>query len=1122
LSQNQRFFETISAEQKLSHGEVHSILCDSQGFMWFGTQNGLNRWDGYKMLTFHNIPDDSLSLSYNTVRALFEDSQGNLWVGTSGGGLNCFNRDNNTFERFDYNPKNKNGIANKNVYSIFEDSQHNLWIGTYGGGLQLFDYKTKTFTTYKHSYTKLNSIVGNSIRSIAEDSSSNLWIACDGDGISSFNLKTKKFTSYSHDANNKNSLCSNATLSIFVDSDSSIYIGTWLGGISVFNPKKNEFKTIKHIPQNENSLSSNEVFSIFKDENNLLWFSTRKGVDVYNKEKKTFQHNRSNEFNNNSITNDFITYITKDNTGGIWVATGGGGVCKTNVKGYNFGLIRRNPLVNNTLMSQNVQCFASSKNNKLWIGTSKGVQLYDSANCIFEEIDLQIKDFPKEYFVKSIVEDKNGDLWIGTEGLGLIYYSPLTHTSIQYSFVLEKNSLTNNSIICMKYDSVKHEIWIGTYGGGLDKFIIEKKEFENYPINAFVEIENVVNDIELISPNEILVATISNGLMVLNTDFKIFQSYGVNKIEKEKFGKISAIDIYKSDSLNLWIAAAEGIYNYNNNILNYYKFPSNYNGVVASSIQIDDSSRLWISSSQGLFLFNTKIKAFDANFVNNGIQSYIYNQRSSINLADGSMYFGGQKGINFFNPNNLFANDLPGKLVFTEYWINRKKVGGIINNELDVAINKAEHLHIPSNANSFSVEFAYLHFQSSKDNKYRYRLLGYSDDWFVVNSNNRIAHYSKLPYGEYELQVQAANCDGIWQYEIIKLKIFVDVPFWEKTWFYLLLLFVLILIIGAYIFLRERVNKNKRELLEAKIKAQNKVKEQKQDLEKLYVELQSQNEEVMVQDEYLHNVIEELQRKNQMVRHSFKYAERIQHAMLAKENDLHDFFSDIFVMYKPKDIVSGDFYWFTQEYDTEQDCNAYIFASVDCTGHGVPGAFLTIVSRFLLDKVIKHQKVLNPSEILQELNKNVLAFFSQSVGAENNDDGMDITVCRVCTKHKKFIVASAMQKYAVNSVENGFNVYDGDLFSIGDVFSLGKNPKFENRVFDYKEGDTLYFFSDGYADQFGGPNNTKFMETNLFSLLEKNSLKDMDEQKRALEKKLNWWQGGKNQLDDIMIVGLKI
>ncbi|HET6991474.1 MAG TPA: triple tyrosine motif-containing protein, partial [Bacteroidia bacterium] len=389
------------------------------------------------------------------------------------------------------------------------------------------------------------------------------------------------------------------------------------------------------------------------------------------------------------------------------------------------------------------------------------------------------------------------------------------------------------------------------------------------------------------------------------------------------------------------------------------------------------------------------------------------------------------------------------------------------------------HLDVTWRDNNFMFQLAALNFVDPEKNLYQYKLDGIDDDWSPVTSN-RYVSYTNLPGGNYSLHVRAADCNGNWSDDKILLDIHVEPPFWKTNWFYSLC--VLVLVTGVFIFIRIRTAAIKKEnrILEAKVAERT----------------------------------QELAQKNADITSSIQYAKRIQSAMLPELEVIYEHFPQSFVLYKPKDIVSGDFYWF------EEKNGKNILCVGDCTGHGVPGALMSMIGHNILNQVILEKGITEPNLILNALNEGVRAALKQDQHEQDTTDGMDIGIISYDQAKKEILFAGALRPLIV--VKKGLlSKVDSDRFPIGGSHDT-RDLKFSVHRFFVDSGDTLYMFSDGYADQFGGEKGKKFMMKNLLAKLAEIQILPMAEQEKILDKTFENWKTGYQQVDDVLFVGVRI
>lgn len=1137
-------FDRISVKDGLSHGIVHCILNDSKGYMWFGTDDGLNKFDGYRFTIYKPIVGDTTSISSNIIKSLYEDKTGNIWIGTAGGGLNKYNRSSDTFQRYVSDKKDSLSISDNNVYSIFEDSRQNLWVGTFGGGLNLFNRITETFTHYRHSSYR-NSISGDAIRAIVEDGNGDIWIGVDEGGLDKLDMKTGQFSNWSYHENVDSSLSNNAVLSITIDHNGFFWVGTWAGGVNIFDPVTGKFSVLQHDPLNGNSISSNETFSIFEDINNRMWITTRNGIDIYDPQTNTFVHNRNDQYDETSMSHNFGTCLYQDKTGVLWIGTGGGGLNKYDQYGKPFGHIKKGLNSTNTLNANDIYSIYEDSDKQLWIGVKGGgVNIFNPNTGNYRYIDESTLTNPT---VRAIAEAPDGKIWLGTDGGGINIVDKYTGQLIE---VLEhnatqSNSLSNNAVYDIHIDR-QGRAWIGMYGGGLDVYSIRKKSFHHYPINYRNQMQNVVLDIEEDSRGRIWIGTLGMGLWEFDKSRNKLISYKTYIKDSSRLSNMVINDIFIDRKEILWIATGgNGFDKFDlkkGEITNYDSHKGLVNDNVCS-IQEDLNYNFWISTNNGLCRFDPHSGQFQTYTLSDGLQDVIYNPRASCRTSTNRILFGGINGLNSFDPDSILSNPYTPQVVITDFKIFNKSVHPDEDSPIKKHVGEVDTIVLSYKQNIISFEFAALHYVCPSDNKYRYRLEGLDKDWITTTANRRYASYTNLPGGEYTFRVIAANNDNEWNEQGVSITLIVIPPFWQTAWFYLMLILLISLSIFIIIKQKEKIYKRRQLILEERVKARTQeIKSQKEELQLINLQLNQQQEELRAQSEYLQDINSqlndqasqlkeksdmlletnlELKTKNMLITESIKYAQKIQDSILPDESLFGQIFDDHFILYKPKDIVSGDFYW-TAQVDSDEwgkPIEMTYIAAIDCTGHGVPGAFMSMIGHTLLNEIVITKCIRKPSDILKHLNKDITRALAKD-GKDSQDDGMDISICAIDHQMEEVHIASAMQ--SVYRIRDGkLDKIDGDIFSIGEILSIIKKPDFTNHIFEYQDGDLIYMFSDGYQDQFGGEEGHKFMESRFRELIQDIHHLEMEEQKVILERTFNRWKGEQRQIDDIMVIGFR-
>lgn len=1065
-------FSHITADQGLSMGVVNCVLQDSRGFMWFGTQDGLNKYDGYNITVFKHNPVDSNSLSNNFIYSLYEDKNGVLLIGTSGGGLDEYNLITGKFKHHTSRSEINNSLSNNNIRAILEDREGIIWLGT-DEGLNSYDRKSNRFTRYLNDENNVNSISNNNAWCLHQGEDGRLWIGTYGGGLNSFDKRTGKFETYFELDKHGNLLYenSNKIRSIYEDKEGVFWLGTYGEGVQVFDPKSGKF--LKSIRKENSSLSNNQVMSIAENVNGILWFGTYgNGVDVYNKKNGSFRHLVFDEKNSSGLNNNQIKCIFYDNVGTMWVGTEGGGV-NAHFQGSNkFKYYKKGSDSDNGLKSNTVLSLLEDSDGLLWIGTANGgLTTLDRATNTYQHYPQLSTGSTNS--ILSLCEDREGNIWVGSWGSGLSSYNKKTKKIISYPEFDPVNSAT---VMCI-FEDLKNNIWIGTYGGGAYVYDKSTKKFKNYSTENGLNDDNIFNIFED-SKNNIWIATESGGVNKFNPATGIFKAF----VRDEKKNSISSNAVnctFEDKQGNIWFGTTNGLNKMDpktEHFDHYFEkdgLPNDY----IYCILADGKGNLWMSTNKGVSKFNPFVKnengsAFRNYDVNDGVQGLEYNQGAYFQSESGEIFLGGVNGFNTFKPEKITDNpNIPSVRI-----ISYKRFGKEVN--LDTAIYDKKYLELSWRDNFFSFDFAALDYQMPGKNKYSYMLEGVDADWSPP-STQHYASYTELSGGDYVFRVRAANNDGVWNNEGATLVIHIKPPFWKTKWFFVLC--VVFIISCFWGFFKYRTNAIKRE---------NKILEEK-------VEERTQ----------------ELAQKNKDITSSIQYAKRIQLAILPPLEQIYKYFPQAFILYKPKDIVSGDFYWFGLKNGKK------IIAAVDCTGHGVPGAFMSMIGHNLLNQIISENGITEPDQILNLLHRGVQNALKQGTNIVDTSDGMDLALCTIDEKNSELQFAGAFRPLFI--INNGkLEKIEPDKYPIGGS-QLEAERKFRSNTIKLNKGDTIYMSSDGYADQFGGEKGKKFMVKRYNELLLSVQNKTMQEQAIELEHTIESWRGNYQQVDDILIIGIR-
>ncbi len=1086
------YLQYLDAEQGISSSFIRCIIKDKNGNLWFGTNgSGLCKYDG-KSFTNFTVKH---GLSSNNILAIIEDSKGYIWFGTEGGGA-CF-YDGTSFVHL----TEEEGFPNNTVTSIFEDKQKNIWLGTNGSGVCKYDGKELI------QYSEKQGLSNNNIRSIIQDKNGALWFSTTGGGICRFGG-----ASFTHYGTNEG-LSYDIVLSSFMDKDGNLWFGTDDGGVNKFDGK------LFTIYGKEQGLSDNCITAIMQDKAGNMWFGTYyNGVNKFN--GRTITTLNANQ----GLTNKNISAIYEDDAENIWIGTYGGGVCKYNDKLF------LNYAQNEGLGSSTIRAICEDNEKNLWFATyGNGIIKYTGTSFVHfnEQQGLPTKNF------KTAVKDKNGNLWFGTDGNGAIkydgkqFYNYTTEQGLNSDYILSsycdkdgnlwfgfddagactfdgttfkkytsESGLCGNYIVSIAQDK-EGNIWLGSDGDGVSKF--NKNSFYNYSIVQGL-CDNIVNTLLVDADGNIGFGTKNNGICILPKN-QINEATPKFSYYSEKNGLInnSVQSMMEDKKHNKWIATQKGLCCLINdtsqaNKLFIYTTVNGLkaNNFFANSSYIDSKNSAWWGS--GKALLHLDLNSFNLN-----------NHTPSIQLNNIEI----EQTFVDFNALSILKEKKEHHIIGD---LNKKDLTKMSFDSVEAFYNYPKNLILPSSLNHVTFNFSGIDWAAPEKIKYQYMLDGLDRDWSPATFENKV-FYSSLPPGRYTFKVRTVGVSNTWS-NVIEYSFTVNPPWWLTWWAYTLYVLVLVAIIILYTNMRTR-----------KLVAQRKL------LEQTVVERTS---EIVHQKE----IVEEKQKE---IVDSINYAKRIQRALLASDKLFSTTFNaNYFVFYQPKDIVSGDFYW-----ATPINNDVFTLITADCTGHGVPGAFMSLLCISYLNEAINERNLSDPAKILNHVRQRIILSLSQDGSVEGGKDGMDCSVVCFDLKNKKLLLAAANNPVWIirkvnpsnpSSSETALHSGKTPLISSDGSFELlefkpdkmpvGRHDKetvsFTTQTIDLRSGDIVYTLTDGVCDQFGGPENKKITSRGLKNILLRIAKLPLNEQKIKIENTIENWKGSVEQIDDMLLIGIKI
>jgi signal transduction histidine kinase/ligand-binding sensor domain-containing protein/CheY-like chemotaxis protein len=829
----------------LSQSNIKSILKDNQGYLWFATDDGLNRYDSHAFKIYRHVPGNPHSLLVNNIEMLFKDTKGNIYVGTGGGGLSLYDAKQDSFTNFTLVKDDATTLSNNDVTSIYEDKKNNLWIGTYSG-LNLFNPKTGKFKRYLYQKDK-EYIAEHHIRSISDDGNGNLFLGTDG-GLIWFNCSNGQSILYRHQNEDNSSLTSDHVNTLLRRRDGNIWVGTFDAGLDLFNPKTKKFTHFKHHPGDSSSLINNNVLSLAYVSPQKLLIGTEKGLDQIDENTDIITSYKTD----NPGVEPSVGSILFDQ-GILWLGVYNVGIVKYDSNISSFAHYFINTSFSGELNNNSVNTFAETAGG-FYIGIDGGgISYFDNRTKTITNNKVSLNG----KVILSLLKDNKDNLWVGTYDNGLNVVDKNNKLTAHYINGNLPTNITGTSVYALMEDK-DNNIWVGIDDGGVDVIkdgtIINK--FKHDVNDTLHSLSN--NDVRALYQDKtgnVWIGTF-DGLNLYNatnktfTHFKTYNSGLTNNV-------ISCI--FEDSKGNLWIGTFGGglnLYNKTTHRLSAYTFPDNTIYYHISGIVEDKYGFLWVSTGNGIVQFKPDIKYFRHFTTLNGLQGAEFSHNACLRAKNGDLLFGGLNGFNIINPSHLPSNKYIPQMVLSDFQLYNKTIEPGPNSILKNSINQTSQIKLPHSQSVFTIEYTALSYTLPELTQYAYRLVGFEKDWNYVGKQNK-ATYTNLDAGNYIFEVKAANNDDLWNNKPLKLKITIVPPFWLTWWFKLLTALTVVGIFYGYYRYRVRYIRARKTELEkivkertAEIKQQaNELHDQSEELFALNEELMAQSEELLIQRE---------------------------------------------------------------------------------------------------------------------------------------------------------------------------------------------------------------------------------------------------------------------------------
>lgn len=784
-----------SIKDGLSNPYVKCILKDSKGFLWFGTNEGLNKFDGSNFTLYEKNISDVNSLINNNINAILEDKEGNLWIGT-GSGLCIYDREQNNFKSFRDIGKDRF----PSISSLFEDNNNNIWIGTSGVGLYIYDKSRDSLYSYMPNEKDPTTISSNFITSIISDKKGRIWVGT-RNGLDLFDVKSNVYElknynySLTNDlrevyirdlcigkdgnlwvgtygkglyqvkdqdegwhidnyqiSNEKGSLNNNDILSLICDKKGNLWIGTENGGLNVLPHNSKDFLNYKTEDGNLQCISSNSIWSLYQDNTGIIWIGTfNHGVNFIDERIEKFEIYYRNIYEHKTLVDNNVVNFSEDKEGNVWIATDGGGISCFDPESRSF----TNKIENSSISSKSVMAVLCDSKQRIWVGTwGGGIDLFNNSGKKIKNFKVEANNKPGCFL--SLMEDKSGNIWAGSAGNGLFLYNTDIEDFTKFSYDSLGFPFSNRSFINILFQDSENTYWLGLPNGLVSmKFLGDKKIF-----NSFVHTE-----------------------------------------DEQSISSLGITAIFEDSKHRLWIGTSDGLNLFNREDGTFTVFRKE-NGLPNNSINgilEDKNNCLWISTYGGISNFDIEKSTFKNYSKDDGLLSNSFNQRSVLKTRSGEFFIGCNNGFIAFSPDSIKPNTYIPPIYFTDLKIfNTSAVIGAKGSPLSKSISETKHITLNYKQTSFTIEFVALNYTHSAKNQYAYKLEGFDKDWNYVGTK-QYASYTNIDAGKYIFKVKGANNEGIWNPEPIQLEISVLAPYWKTKWAYLLYFACIAFILWTFI-----------------------------------------------------------------------------------------------------------------------------------------------------------------------------------------------------------------------------------------------------------------------------------------------------------------------------------
>ncbi len=879
-------YQKIDILNGLAQNTVTDIYQDKIGFLWFGTTDGLSRFDGNNFTNFICNIENPATISNNAINIICGDNDGNLYIGTEDG-LNVYNRKNQKFKRIYRDTTTKASLPSNQIFALEIDKKNRLWIGTQNG-LALYDIKKEVFIEPKSVLKNTKGLDTAVVLSFYKDKKDFFWIGTYKKGFFKCNQENYELEQYLIHEDKEHAYLNNTVYSIYEDCYSNIWVTT-NNGIAKLDNERRKIKRFIYSKSPSNLQNSIFFQSVLQTSSGkLIAGSGEYGMYEYDYEKEEFSPLSIRENESGRMSGSSYLCMLEDRSGVLWLGTFSDGVLKIDLRRKPFHWLSSTQDKKSSLLDNNISVIMEDTEKNIWVGTQQGISVWLREKNQFKhfEPDYNNNNTICSNHISAIFEDSKKNIWIGTsEGLDL--YKPKNNTfKHYYTYFSSENQLPENEILSIKEDK-KGQIWIAT-SDGLSRYDLSANKFNNYfysknDKNSIPS--NLVWELYIDSKDQIWAAT-ANGIAKYIPSKNSFERYSVGKMDKSSKAQQEVLAIDEGEKGVLWLGTTfHGVVKFNTITKEVKQYPIFKKFGTNTVYAIENyKTHVWFASVKGLGRLDKKTGKIAIFTSFDGIKSNEFNTPSAL-THDSILFFGGTNGITYFKPELISIDNYQSPIVFTQLRINFNEIlpGEVYKGKVPLSenINSTDKVFLDHDDNVFSITFSSLDYKVEKKIEYAYKILRVNDEWVELGNENTI-NFTGLGPGKYTLIIRATNSDGIWNKTTRNLKIIIKPPWWKTIWFYTILVVIFILSLVYIIKRREKRLQATKEFLEKSVKERTReIGMQKEEIESQKELIENQNKELKYQTLHLEDEIEKRLADLIVARDKAEESDRLKSAFLS-------------------------------------------------------------------------------------------------------------------------------------------------------------------------------------------------------------------------------------------------